>query len=145
MSLLLPPRPPSSSSSSSSPPARRRRRTVLVVGATGAIGRRLVAELCARGVRVLAAVRKTPLPARLLRLYGPPKVSRQKDPKDYKEDYKEDYLKDYLKDYIVTKRFYFSVLSQSFREFIHGRHSQGSIQGEGVRWRRSAVELGQTV
>ena len=42
-------------------------RTVLVIGATGAIGRSLVAQLCASGVTVVAAVRRTPLPESLVR------------------------------------------------------------------------------
>ena len=46
------------------------RRTVLVIGATGAIGRSLVAELCGSGVTVVAAVRRTPLPEGLVREYG---------------------------------------------------------------------------
>ncbi len=45
-------------------------RTVLVIGATGAIGRSLVAQLCASGVTVVAAVRRTPLPESLVREYG---------------------------------------------------------------------------
>ena len=40
-------------------------RTVFIIGASGAIGRRLVAYLCANNVRVIAAIRKTELPSSL--------------------------------------------------------------------------------
>ena len=44
---------------------------VLIIGASGAIGRSLVHKLCTAGVKVVAALRRTPLPASLTKSFPP--------------------------------------------------------------------------
>jgi nucleoside-diphosphate-sugar epimerase len=44
---------------------------VLIIGASGAIGRSLVHKLCTTGAKVVAAIRRTPLPTSLTKLFPP--------------------------------------------------------------------------